>query len=57
MTTLVDVKAEARLHALAYTVEEIGAETLYETLSNRKCETLVWVVHDMPVKAADQNNY
>ena len=30
------MKAEARLHALADTVEEVGAETLYETLSNIK---------------------
>ena len=41
MTTLVNVKAEARLHALADTVEEVAAETVYETLSNVKSETLV----------------
>ena len=35
------MKAEARLHALADTVENVGAETLYETLSNIKADMLV----------------
>ena len=39
--TLVDVKGEIRLHALADTVEEVGAETLYKTLIDTKRETLV----------------
>ena len=51
------MKAEARLHALAVTVEEVGDETLYETLSNMKSQTLVKVLHDMPVKAGGRNNY
>ena len=46
------MKAEARVHALADTVEVVGAETLYDTLSNMKSEMLVYVLHDMPVKAA-----
>ena len=51
------MKAEARLHALADMVEEVGVETLYETLSNIKSKTLVYVLHDIPVKAGDRNNY
>ena len=51
------MKAEARLHALADTVEEVEAKTLYETLSNIKSETVVYVLHDMPGKAEGQTNY
>ena len=51
------MKAKARLHALADTVEDVGAETLYQTLSNIKSETLVLVLHDMLVKAIGRTNY
>ena len=42
---------------MADTVEEIGAETLYEILRNIKAEKLVEVLHDMPVKAGDRKNW
>ena len=51
------MKAEARLHALADTVEEVGAKILYETISNMKSQTLDKVLHNMPVKAKGRKGY
>ena len=56
-TTLADVKADAPLHALAYTIAEVEAENLYETLSNKEAETLVELLHDMQAKGGCQNNW
>ena len=49
------MKPEAPLHALADTVAEVEASTLYESLSNFKAEALVEVLHDKVAKDASPN--
>ena len=50
------MKPEAPLHALADTVAEVNALTLYESLSNFKAEALVEVLDDTLAKDGGPNN-
>ena len=50
-------KAEELLHALAETVAEVEAETLYKTLSDMKAETLVEALNGTLVKDEGRNNW
>ena len=50
-------KAEELLHALAETVAEVEAETLYKTLSDMKAETLVEALHCTLAKDEGRNNW
>ena len=52
-----DVKAEALLNALADTVAEVEAATLYETLSVMKAETLVEEVDDTIAKDGGRDTW
>ena len=51
------MKAKAPLYALADTVAEVEAETLYETLSNIKAKMPVQLLDDMLAKAGCRNNW
>ena len=50
-------KTEELLHALAETVAEVEAETLYKTLSDMKAETLVEALHGTLAKDKGRNNW
>ena len=50
------VKPEAPLHALADTVAEVEASTVYDALSNFKAQALVEVLHDTLAKDTGPNN-
>ena len=49
-------KAEAPVHALADTVAQVEASTVYDALSNFKAQALVEVLHDKLAKDGGPNN-
>ena len=56
-TTLADVKVDAQLYALAGTVAEVEAESLYEKLNIIKTETLVDLPQDTLAKTGCRSNW